>query len=83
MKSGNTESRTRLTDSPKVPDPQWKRVEVMPSPEEVSTVGLSGQADGWSRARIRGDSDSVKIVYRYADARREAVRKRLREVLCA
>lgn len=80
MKSDSLESRANLSDSPKV-SPEWRPAPVDRSQNEVVTAEPSIVADGWSRARIHGDSDSAKVVYRHSDARREAIRRRLREAL--
>lgn len=80
MKSDSLGSRANSTDSPTV-SPKWEPATVDPSQNEVITAKENVVADGWSRVRIRGDSDSAKVVYRHSDAKREAIRRRLREVL--
>ena len=80
MKSNSTGSRASSTDSPKE-SPRWTRAHVDQSQRKAITVGQSIVADGWSRTRIHGAQDSATVVYRHSDARREAMRRRLREAL--
>lgn len=81
MKSDTLGLQANSTGSPKE-SPQWRRVGIDRSPSPVETVVEDSLvADAWSRTRIRGAQVSATVVYRSADARREAVLRRLREVL--
>ena len=80
MKSDSPESQANSTDSPKE-SRQWRGVDVDRSPSTVITIGHRLVADGWSKTRIHGTQDSATVVYRRSDAKREALRRRLREVL--
>lgn len=80
MKSNSLGSRANSTDSPTV-SPKWEPAKVDRSQDEVVTAKENVVADGWSSVRIRGDSDSAMVVYRRSDAKREAIRRRLRQVL--
>ena len=80
MKSNSPGSRADSTDSPKE-SPQWQLVDVTRSQSKVITAGQRVVADGWSRTRIHGSRDSATVVYRHSDAKRETMRRRLREAL--
>ena len=80
MKSDSLGSRADSTDSPTA-SPKWRPAEVDRSEDEVITAKENVVADGWSRVRISGNSDSARVVYRRSEAEREAIRRRLREVL--
>ena len=80
MNSGSLGSRANSTDSPRE-SCEWKPVNLDRSRPRVATVGQCIVADGWGRTRIGGTQDSAAVVYRHADATREAMRRRLREVL--
>ena len=80
MRSDSPGSRPNSTDSP-TESRQWRGVDVDRSQGSVVTAGHRLVADGWSRTRIHGTQDSVTVVYRSSDARREMLRRRLLEVL--
>lgn len=81
MKSGSPESGANSTGSPKEIG-RWRSVDVDRTQGTVVTaVGQVIVADGWSRTRIHGAQESATVVYRDSDARRETMRRRLREAL--
>lgn len=80
MKSDSPASQANTTASPQE-SPQWQRVDMDRSQTEATTVGERIVADGWSKTRIHGTQDTTTIIYRHADARRETMRRRLRETL--
>ena len=82
MKSDNLGSRANSTDSPTA-YPKWMPVGVVRSQETVITANEIVVADGWGRVRISGNSNSARVIYRRSDAEREAIRRRLREILCS
>ena len=81
MKSDSLGLGANLTGSPKEIG-HWTSVKVDRDQGTVVTVvGQSIVADGWSRTRIHGAQEFATVVYRDSDAKRETMRRRLRDAL--